>query len=245
MSYIKAAFFIILLFTVSCAPPEEDEQNKVIYSGCSESMENKNLCTRFMDRDIYFAFPEGTRNNSFDVQSTKEAIQEISTNTFFGSNYFRFQTVDESILETPEGIEDSEEDFKSYIQILDDVEFNNLYNNTGPHADPNAILFVNFANKKKFSVILRASCFSVSDFDCTNDASVSFTPNSGLRALVGRTLMRMFAVNIKSCVNFPNDVMCANFPSDTQWNNFNRDVFFNDMKNAQSAVANDPNYYEF
>lgn len=239
-------FYILVCFLiVSCGPPKEEEEGKVVFSACTKGMESDNLCTRFMDRDIHFAFPTTGKNNSFDVQTVKEALVEISSNTFFGSNYFRFSTVDESVLQTPEGIEDSKSDFKSYIQIWNDADFNQLYSDTGPHADPNAILFVNFANKKKFSIVLRASCFNVNDFNCTNDVDSDFTPNKGLYGLVGRTIMRMFAVSTKNCVNFPNDVMCADFPSDTQWNNFNRDVFYNDMKNAQSAVANDPNFYDF
>lgn len=244
---MKNLFFVPLLLIIFSCGEIPEEENKVIFAGCTPELEASSLCSRFMDRDVYFAFPDPSRNrnNAFDVLAIKDALTEITCNTFFGCNYFRFTTIDEGLLSTPLEVEETTESFRSYIQVWDDVDFDDLFIQTGPHADPNAILFVNFANKKKFSLILRRSCFSVNSFNCTSDAGANFTQNAGLRALVGRSFMRMFAVNTKDCSLFPADAMCAQFPSDTQWNNFNRDIFFNDMRNAQSAVANNPDFYDF
>ena len=230
-----------------CAESTEDIDNpKVVFKACSQTQESNGECTRFMERKIYFAnynSGEPDKNEIFAVQKVKDALNDIAADSDLGDNYFSFENVDGNLLqpvvERTDGIQ-----WRSFVQVWPDAEFNSFLSELPFQADSNAIVAINQANRRQFWIILRASCFDSNQVSCTNDNSATFTSNMGLFALVGRTLSRLIGMTVKDCSLDPDHTMCAEFPSDTQWSLSSKNQFFANIRNALDTVSSNENFYE-
>ncbi|MCP4914587.1 MAG: hypothetical protein GY909_15840 [Oligoflexia bacterium] len=242
---MKCLFILSLLFLVSCGTKEEEEKPKEIFTACSKALEQGGRCLRYMDRVIHFAnfvpsFPE--ENNPFAVERVKEALDEISAKSDLSP--FIYEFADKNLLEPI--TEQTQLNFRSFIQILPNLKFNELASELGVSlSDPNAIVAVNRNNKREFWIVFRASCFNSSDTTCTNNALSTMTSTKGVYALVARTLGRLVALNTRVCSDDPSDVMCANFPSDDQWSLLSQNKFYSEFEASLVAISNDKNFYDF
>lgn len=239
---------LILIFT-SCAATKEDK-DEVVYSACTDQAMVSGLCIRYMDRDVYFArniFTEPGNNDEFDVESVQDNLDNLAMNSGLGEGYFRYHMADKSeldiILEETLYPAGNGRTFKSFIQIWEDVSFNELYNELGS-ADPNSIVIVNQANKRQFFIILRASCFVSNNQNCTNNVMATFTPTKGLQALVGRSFARLIGVPTKDCILNPAHSMCATTPNDNQWSLTESIRFYDLFNNQLETIRNNRNFYE-
>jgi hypothetical protein len=241
---------ILLTLMASCGEVTEEEEESstaATFTACSLAAEQAGTCTRFMDRTIYLAFSDiatPDKNNAFHKEKIKDALNEITLNTSLGDNYFTFIEVDDSELSPILEETELEGEFKSFIQVFPDDEFNTLFSTFGTLPDPNAITVVNSANRRQFYIILRASCFESSEITCTNDGAAVFTTNKGLRALIGRQLGLMVGLTTKDCTLFPVQSACATFPSDAQWSDTEKDRYFSVFNNSLEAVSNNASFYE-
>lgn len=218
---------------------------------------------RYMDRDIYFVENasniEGSlKNNPLDVEKMQIALSNFSCLTKLGCNYFRFNTATEDVLK-PITSYTTGVNFKSFIQIYPDQDFNNLYNelrNNGIGVsldlEPNVIVIYNPANKRQFYMVIREACLSQSNnSDCTNGNNVPFTPDSGLTALVARNLGRSVGIHLDNsddCVLGPTsgyvvNPMCGKHPSNAQWTQTQRDKMVGLFNNALETISLNNNYY--
>lgn len=241
----KALFLISLVLLTSCMSSKKEEP-KVVYAVCTAALESQGTCTRYMDRKIYFAaniFDEPYTNNPFDVERVQDILREISSNTNLGDNYFEFYTTDKNSLNLILEAQTVPGGFKSFIQILPDIEFNEIYA-TVNSPDPNAILEVNQANKKQFYLILRESCFRSNNVNCTNSVGQSFTSNKGLKALVARSFGRMIGLRTTNCGTKYDHPMCATEPNDDQWSITEEIRMYDLFNNALETITNSPTFYE-
>lgn len=234
---------ILALVSISCSK-ESDEDKEVVtkYIGCSKALENQGDCIRWMDRKIYLAFSNAanpTRNNEFQKAKVKEALAEIEKNTILGTGYFQYQEVDESLLQPIVEPGLSPNQYKSFILVWPDDVFNNyVVNNLGGNVpDPNAITVINSAYKRKFFMILRASCF-------VSAASCNAITTPGLYALIARQMGLLTGISPVSCDTEPNNVMCSALPNDLQWNEQNRQRWFSTENNILEVILNNPNFYD-
>jgi len=240
--------------------------------GCSaQNVTNETVSPsyRWMDRTIYFAYPDSTdpdRNSAFDVQAVQTALNEIATNTSLGQGYFTYQEVDESVLQPINSATTSDSGFISFILIWPDSDFSNYVVNElgGDIPDPNVITVLNSADKRQFYMIFKASCFE-SGSDCGY-----ITKTLGLQAMVARQLGVMSGMNIAACPTpttspLPEtnpspgaspspspsvnnlevyNVMCASNPSDDQWSNLNQSIWDAAFDDVLEAILNNPDFYQ-
>ena len=198
---------------------------------------------RWMDRQIYFAFSSGTvadRNNEFQKAKVQDALKEISLTSNLGENYFTFSEVDEAILQPIYIPGQQSNEHKSFILIWPDVDFNNFVVNTlgGSVPDNNAVTVVNAAYKRKFYMIIKASCF-------VSSAACNGITQNGLRALIARQMGSLVGMSIKQdCTADPVNTMCASLPNNDQWNDLNKLRFENSFNNSLEAVLNNINFYD-
>lgn len=240
---------LLLLLTISmlafsCAQSEDEEDKDTVFITCDRVKEANGQCVRYMDRTIYFAnFRNVERNDPFAVEAVKTALDQISRESDLGAGYFQFANADESLLqpltERTDGIE-----FRSFIQIWSDNDFNALSSEINSFIeDPNVILALNQANRREFWMIIRGSCFDSNQTSCTNSFDGSFTSESGLRALVARSIGRLVGMSVVDCLEFPDDVLCAEFPDDSQWVIGKRNNFYAGLKNSLELIDNNPEFY--
>ena len=236
---------MITLIAFSCAQPEEEGEQDTVFITCDKAGEANGQCVRYMDRTVYFAnFKTVGRNDPFAIDAVKTALDQISRESDFGAGYFQFANADESLLqpltERTDGVE-----FRSFIQIWSDEDFNNLARDINSYiADPNVILALNQANRREFWMVLRGSCFESNQISCTNDSENSFTSESGLRALIARSLGRLAGMSIVDCLEFSDDVLCAEYPNDDQWIIGKRNNFYAGLKNSLELIDNNPDFYK-
>lgn len=232
---MKLKFFLTALlsiFLVSCA---EDKETIVYKEYVPEY--------RWMDREVYFAFSSGTnpqKNNEFQKARVQDALKEIEKNSNLGEGYFSFKEVDEAILQPIYIPGQSANEYKSFILIWPDADFNNFVVNTlgGSVPDNNGVTIVNSAYKRKFYMVIKSSCF-VSSSACN-----SITQN-GLRALIARQLGSLVGMPIKQdCSLDPENTMCSPLPNNEQWNDFNKLRWANSFNNSLETILNNPNFYD-
>lgn len=214
-------------------------------SGCSEEIpEEKAHDGRWMDRTIYFATtdPEVDRNNTIHKVKVQEALKEIEASTTLGEGYFKFQEIDESELDVTLESGTLESEQKSFILIWPDSVFNQYVTEVvnGSIPDPNAIAVINSANKRKFFIIIRASCLSSSSNPNPQCANIGTT---GFKALVARQLGFLVGMPAKNCDVYPNDVMCVE-ASSQQFTPNSKLSFSSAFNNSLEAILLNPNYYD-
>ncbi len=243
MKKIIVIYSILTLFS-SCLAPEEEDDSKKVYVVCSIESQSKGECTRFMDRTIHLSFSTGdnpNKNNAFQKQEVIDAFNEISQLTDLGAGYFKFKEVDPVLIE-PVFEEQTGGEFLSFVQILPDSEFNEIAGNFGYIPDPNAVTVINSANKRQFYILLRASCFTPNNINCTNDGSAIMGTN-GIRALVARQLSLLVGIPL-TCSNGVLKTGCADFPSDDQWTLDRKSAWAASYNNALETISNNPDFYE-
>lgn len=229
---MKQLYFLLLLAVlgISCAKTQD-----------TAAPEDPQL--RWMDRKVYFAQSNGLfpdRNNEFQKAKVRDALADISSKSSLGSNYFQFEEVDEGLLSPILEQVTSENEYKSFILILPDEDFNDfVFNQLGGEVpDPNAVTVVNAAYKRKFFILFKASCFS-SSATCG-----SITGSLGVRALVARQLGLLVGLSTKNCDVTPNDVMCSSRPKDVQWTPVYRDSWLANFNNQLEAIRLSPGFYD-
>ena len=204
---------------------------------------------RWMDRQIYFAYSSGTnpsRNNEFQKQKVQDALTEISKISNLGEGYFTFSEVDEAVLQPIYIPGQSSNEYKSFILIWPDADFNDFVVNTlgGSVPDNNAVTVINSAFKRKFYMIIKASCF------VSADACNGITQD-GLRGLVARQMGSLVGMPIKEdCTSITGDqsvisnTMCAPLPNNDQWNDSNKLRWANSFNNSLETILNNINFYD-
>ena len=231
-----------LTLLVGCAKDDGEDTVITKYVGCSKALEGQGDCIRWMDRTVYFAFSNANnpnRNNEFQKAKVREALEEIEELTLLGRNYFDFKEVDEGLLNPiiEPGLSPSQ--YKSFILIWPDSEFNDFVVNQlgGNIPDPNAITVINSAYKRKFFMIFRASCF-------VSAATCNAISTPGLNALVARQMGLLTGIAPLSCDDEPENVMCADIPSDVQWSEINKQKWASTEDNILEVILNNPNFYD-
>lgn len=204
------------------------------------------LPKEFMDKVIYPACPESNRNNIFKILEVYSVLDEIGCSTLLGCNYF--STAQNScmaekdinmVLDTQKNVD---EPF-SYIMIWTDDFFNNWINSNGYSLpDVNGVTIVNSAEKNKFKLIFRDSCFEAFNSNC--DGGNGGISSNGTRALVSRQLGQMVGMETRNCNDFPDDVMCSDLPKDSQWSIGSKTRFFNRFNNYLELIGNNPTFYQ-
>jgi len=228
----KLFALFILIFTFGC----NKQEDTIVYKEYTPVY-------RWMDRVIYFAYSTGSnanRNNEFQKAKVQDALKEVANLTNLGENYFSFQEVDEAILQPIYQAGQSANEYKSFILIWDDTSFNDFVVNTlgGSVPDNNGVVVINSAYKRKFYMILKASCF-------TSSATCNNITQNGLRALIARQLGSMVGMSMRSdCSADPENTMCASLPTDAQWNDFNKSRWVNSFNNSLETILNSPNFYD-
>ena len=240
---LRLTIFAALLVLAGCNPKEEGDEPKVIYTTCSKADQEKNKCTRFMDRTIHFSYSVGLnpeKNNEFQKLAIRDALSEIEENTSLGGGYFKFTEVDPSLIQ-PVTSKSFGNNFKSFIQVFPDAEFNTLATEFGYLPDTNAITVLNSANKRQFYIVFRASCFNPNEFNCTNDAD-AIMGSMGVKALVARQLGALTGMSY-NCTLIDR-TMCADFPRDSQWSTIQKNYWFASFNNALETITMNPDFYE-
>lgn len=245
MKNINLAFLIIFSLFISSCSENSDPEIVTKYVGCTKGLENQGQCIRWMDRTIYFAFSSGSepqRNNEFQKAKIQEALDEIQDSTLLGPGYFNYAEVDESLLNPLIEPGLSENEYKSFVLIWPDAVFNDFVVNElgGNTPDPNALAVINAAYKRKFYMIMKASCF-------VSDAACNGISTTGLKALVARQLGLITGLSPKSsdfCEDTPGDVMCTEFPEDSQWDENNKLRWASSYNNLLETILNNPNFYD-
>lgn len=235
-------FLLLIIISLFGCGKEEEAETVTKFVGCSKALEGQGDCIRWMDRTIYFAFSGAAtpqRNNEFQKAKVKEALQEIEDSTLLGRGYFNFVEVDESLLSPIIEPGLSPDQYKSFILIWPDNVFNDYVVNQlgGNVPDPNAITVLNSAFKRKFYIIMRASCF-------VSEASCNAITTPGLNALIARQFGFLAGIPPVNCDTEPNNAMCPTIPRDTQWNDTNRNRWFNNFSNILEVILNNPNFYD-
>lgn len=224
----------ILLLTLLIALPLPSCKKKEMEEALDENL-------RWMDRTIYLAVPSNAndqdRNNIFQREATKEALTEIASLTGLGDGYFTFKEVEESTLIpslSPDAVEGEQ---RSFVMIYPDSLFSEIMSQAGGNTpDTNALTVLNSANKRKFYIIIKASCFS------SGSACGGVSPD-GLKALIARQLGLIVGLKTRDCTSFPNNVMCPE-PSDGQWQGGNKSSFKASFDNALEVILNTPGFYD-
>lgn len=217
----------------------------IILSGCAQqivvppTVVNILPDYRWMDRELYFALPDGSspdRNNVFQKNRVKTALNEIQLGTSLGEGYFTYQEVDEALLQPSLEATVSSTQFKSFILIWPDNVFNDFVTSIGGVIpDPNTITVINSAYKRKFFIIIKSSCF------VTSSACGNISQN-GLSALIARQFGYLVGMKSKDCAFYQNNVMCRD-PSNTQWSSAQKGLWFSALNNVLESILNNVNYY--
>jgi hypothetical protein len=222
-----------------------------LLSGCNKTSEDTVIYKdpvpvyRWMDREIYLAFSTGgnaNRNNEFQKAKVQEAFNEIAKDSLFlGAGYFSFKEVDEAILQPIVEVGQSPNTYKSFVLIWPDLDFNNFVVNTlgGTVPDQNGVAIINASYKRKFYMILKASCF-------TSSAACNGISSQGLKGLIARQMGLLVAIppqTTTQCNADPENVMCP-IPNNEQWNDSNKIRFLRSFDNQLEAILNNPNYYD-
>tara|TARA_Y100000034_G_C6895059_1_gene412484 strand:- start:671 stop:1420 length:750 start_codon:yes stop_codon:yes gene_type:complete len=241
MKIINLTLLILISLNLSCSKSEETEIIK--YVSCTKAAENEGQCIRWFDRKIYLSFADrndANKNNEFQKQAVKDAFLEIESITSLGDDYFSFEEVDSSLINPIIQSETSENEYKSFVLIWPDSEFNEFIVNelNGNVPDQNAVAVINAAYKRKYFMIIKASCF-VSSANCGE-----INTDKGLRALIARQLGRLVGMENKDCGLYPEDVMCADSPSDDQWEDINQLRWINSFNTKLETINNNPNFYD-
>lgn len=230
----KLLLFVFSVFLlVSCS---EEKDKEIVYVPYDPIY-------RWMDREVYFAYSSGSnpnRNNEFQKAKIQAALQEIQQLTNLGDNYFSFKEVDEAILQPIYDPGQSNTEYKSFILIWPDADFNDFIVNTlgGSVPDNNAVAVVNSAFKRKFYIIFKASCF-------TSSASCNSITENGLRALLARQIGLLVGMPaLQECAGDPSNTMCASLPNNDQWNDLNKIRWVNSFNNSLETILNNPNFYD-
>ncbi len=238
----KSLLILTIFILIGGCSKETETEIVTKYVGCTKPLEEKGDCLRWMDRTIYFAFSSANtpnRNNEFQKAKVKEAFEEIQEITSLGRDYFNFKEVDEGLLSPiiEPGLNASQ--YRSFILIWPDNEFNNFVVNTlgGNTPDPNAVTIINSAYKRKFYMIIRASCF-------VSEAACNGITTPGLRALIARQLGMLTGIRPSDCATEPDNVMCATLPSDDQWDEVNKARWSSTENNNLEVILNNPNFYD-
>lgn len=248
-----------------CGASKKTTDPTVIYSACSIEQENSGLCSRFMDRDIYFVENSVTtggeiKNNPLDIAKIKASLVDFACNTALGCNYFIFHTASADEL-VPLTEYTTGKNFKSFIQIWPDSypadsteeSFGSFQLKTIPNAaEPNAIISINDNNKKQFYMIIRGSCLLESNnTDCTRRVASAFTSNLGLTALIARNMGRLVGIPLESNDTCDSDTrvplnlnfMCGRSPSNGQWSTTEKIKMKGVFNNALETISLNPEYY--
>lgn len=229
------------------------------------------LSRPWMDQTIYPACPKanGNMNNTqyqIFLRDIKDTLDEISANTLLGLNYFKFptqkdpQTGEDNVVCTNENSinlvlerQDNFEDPFSYLFLWDDYSFNDFVNINGIAVpDMNGFSLVNAAWKNKFKLILRASCFIITDgqpsANCyagnSGVVESGASPSGHYKALIGRQIGFMTGLSASNCNDNPMDVMCVDVPNKEQWSEKYKKRFFNKLNNYLEVIGNDPSFYK-
>lgn len=221
----------------------------------------------WMDRTLYPSCPTYSED-LFQIYITnlKETLDEIAANTLLGEGYFKLPTsVDPTSGESnitcqPENSvnlvlerQNNFDDPYSYVLLWDDTKFNQFVNsNELGIADANGFILLNAAWKKKYKMIIRSSCFTITngqpDPDCfagNNGVIESGTsPDGHYKALIARQLGMMIGLETKNCNDNPMDVMCADLPNKEQWGEKYKKRFFNKFNNYLEIIGNDPDFFK-
>lgn len=241
MKKILPLFLFLSFLLTSCA--EEDKAAETKYVTCTKALENSGACTRWMDRNIYFAYSSGSspnRNNEFQKAKVQETFKEIEKLSTLGSGYFIFNEVDEAVLQPIYDSSQSESEYKSFVLIWPDADFNDFVVNTlgGAVPDQNGVAIVNSAYKRKFYIILKASCF-------TSATSCNSITTAGLSALIARQVGLLVGMPVLAdCSSDASNTMCSQYPNNDQWNDFNKLRWSNSFNNALETISNNPNFYD-
>lgn len=242
MKFFPTALILVLTLLTSACSKDDEKTIVTKYVGCSKSLEAQGECIRWMDRKIYLAFSNSSapqRNNEFQKQKVKDALAEISLYSSLGAGYFTFEEVDESFLSPIIEPGLSVNEYKSFIVIYPDDVFNNFVVNEmgGSVPDFNAITVINSAYKRKFYIIIRASCFD-------SQAACNSITTPGLYALIARQLGFLVGLAPANCVNTPLNTMCADLPVDGQWSEVERTRFGAAINNNLEVILNNNNFYD-
>lgn len=212
-------------------------------SGCkSTTSSSADPNERWMDRNIYFAYSDITdvsRNNTFQKERIKDSINYLAQQTMLGEGYFKFSETDESALNIyVEQAAADDTTQKSFILIWPDATFNSFVQSqlSGSIADPNVITVMNNANKRKFFMIFKASCFETNSL-CSNIGV------NGLNAMIMRQFGLISGLSIKDCLTYPNEIMCASIPSDSQYTDNSQLRFFAALNNVLITILSTPGFY--
>jgi len=241
---LKYAILSMLVLMTGCLESNPDDgAAKTVFTTCSVADQLQNKCTRFMDRKIYLSFSLGqdpSKNNEFQKITVREALRDIEESTNLGSGYFSFEEIDPTFIE-PIIEQTVASEFRSFIQILPDGEFNEIAESFGFIPDQNAITVINAANKRQFYMLLRASCFNSNDTVCTNDGAATMG-EPGVKALIARQLGVLTGIPLDCSLN--ERTMCAEFPSDLQWSSAQKRYWSASFNNALETIGNNPSFYE-
>ena len=235
MKMLKLLLLVLMIPTLLVSCKSEEDSGTVVYRDYVPVY-------RWMDRQIYFAFSSGNspeRNNEFQKASVQDALRDIELNSNLGENYFTFTEVDEAVLQPVYEAGQSETEYRSFILIWPDADFNDFVVNTlgGMVPDSNAVTVINSAYKKKFYIIIKSSCF-------TSGNTCNAITGTGLRGLVARQLGSLVGMPmIQDCSADPGNTMCASIPTNDQWNDFNKLRFLNSFNNSLETILNNPTYY--
>lgn len=272
MKYFKGLFNFLLILSlttilVSCGESEEEKKenrdkeqeqlDKIRQQIGREPSEMR--CLRWIDRDLYFGLPDpfiSSKNNEFHRLKVQDVISEIQRVTRLGEGYFRQKVVNPDLLTPFQSAGRSWSDYKSFILIWPDGEFENLAdqffgtrNASGEIifgsgldslVDKNAMTIVNQTFQRKFFMILRASCFDA-DTRCA-DASGNPIGDKGVSALIARQFSLLFNIAPVDCNVRSDDVMCP-VPSNSQWETSSKERFAAGLNNALNSIEQNPNFY--
>lgn len=222
---LKFLLLIFLCLAISCSKKsdDDDDNEKRVLIDVNQQLE----CLRWVERDLYFGISDAnviTRNNDFHKQRVKDTLRFVEKFSNFGQNYFRIREKNAEILnpEKPQGLKKNE--YESFVQIWEDTKFEDYYTKvspgwrTNPNTDKNAIAVVNLSYRRKFYIILRASCFEAST-RCTNSDGEPIS-DLGVSALVARQLGRLLNLPFPDTCTPKSDgsisIMCP-VPNDKQW----------------------------
>lgn len=218
------------------------ENNKNYYN--DESTASSCLNKQWMDRELVPASPEGQKNNTFFIQDVYDSLNEVACSTMLGCGYFYRPELTVPEKDIPIYLEKTETNTrgKSHLMIWPDVSLNTFVsdNDLFP-ADPNALVFINQAYKRNYSMIFRSSCFDSNNPMC--DGGNGGITRNGLSSLVARQLGLLVGLRIKDCSKEPTHVMCGEVPNDLQWTETEKTRFFNQFNNALEYIGNNKDFY--
>lgn len=239
---VKKIIFLFFVLIISCSKKEEEEKK---YVQPTFDLSNVKLnCLRWIDRNLYFANQDpfnSSNNNEFHKQKVQSVLKEFERRTKIGEDYFRIKTVSASLLLPKQPIGLKEDEYKSFILIWDDNTFDNYvtanYGSLDNIVDKNALTVINSDFKRKYIIILRASCFQNSD-KCDNIS------DKGLQALILRQIALIFRMSTKDCETNPESIMCVE-PSDSQYEDEDDIQFFYDQITSQLInIENNLNFFQ-